>query len=198
MKYAHRSGSTKIDFEGLRTWWPAPSAKPKVDSHRGAMEIKVEFQKMLKPTTFGGEYLTYVLQAISPEGRAVNLGEVLIGGNDRSKLDVTTDLQTFALIVTAEPYYAVRRPSNVVVMENVIRLEHRRHHRSGGCKIRIDRPRRLHSLRLTEFDPVVLNSKLPLEFFEARNALRIAESAGAANYATESYNKRRRTDEAGR
>ncbi len=186
VKYAHRSGSTKIDFEGTDLMAGA-LGEAKVDSHRGAMEIKVEFQKMLKPTTFGGEYLTYVLWAISPEGRAVNLGEVLIGGNDRSKLDVTTDLQAFAMIVTAEPYYAVRRPSNVVVMENVIRPDTVGTTEVVDAKFElIDRGGYIPSGY--KFDPVVLNSKLPLEFFEARNALRIAESAGAANYATESYN----------
>ena len=134
VKYAHRSGSTKIDFEGTDLMAGA-KGEAKVDSHRGSMEVKVEFWNVQKPTTFGGEYLTYVLWAISPEGRAVNLGEVLIGNNNRSKLDVTTDLQAFAMIVTAEPYYAVRRPSNVVVMENVDSPGHRRHRRSGGCKI---------------------------------------------------------------
>jgi len=117
VKYAHRSGSTKINFAGTDLMHDA-KGEAKVDSHRGAMEIKVEFWNVQKPTTFGPEYLTYVMWAISPEGRAVNLGEVLVGDNDRSKLDVTTDLQAFAMIVTAEPYYAVRRPSNVVVMEN--------------------------------------------------------------------------------
>jgi hypothetical protein len=120
VKYAHRSGSTKINFEGSDLMTSA-KGEAKVDSHRGTMEIKVEFWNLQKPTKFGAEYLTYVMWAISPEGRAVNLGEVLVGGNDRSKLDVTTDLQAFAMIVTAEPYYAVRRPSNVVVMENSIR-----------------------------------------------------------------------------
>ena len=99
---------------------------------------------MKKPTTFGPEYLTYVLWAISPEGRAVNLGEVLIGENHRSKLDVTTDLQAFAMIVTAEPYYAVRRPSNVVILENEIRSDTGGDQRSSGCKVRTDRSRRLH------------------------------------------------------
>ena len=82
------------------------------------MEIEAEFKDLVKPTTFGTEYLTYVLWAITPEGRAVNLGEVLVGNNHRSKLDVTTDLQAFAMIVTAEPYYAVRQPSNAVIAEN--------------------------------------------------------------------------------
>ena len=185
VKYAHRSGSTKIDFEGTDLMAGA-KGEAKVDSHRGAMEIKVEFSNMQKPTTFGGEYLTYVMWAISPEGRPVNLGEVLIGNNDRSKLDVTTDLQAFAMIVTAEPYYAVRRPSNVVVMENAIRPD-----TVGSTEIvdakyeLIDRGGYIPTGY--KFDPVVLNTKLPLEFFEARNALRIAQSAGAENYATSSY-----------
>ena len=185
VKYAHRSGSTKIDFEGTDLM-PSAKGEAKVDSHRGAMEVKVEFSNVQKPTTFGGEYLTYVLWAISPEGRPVNLGEVLIGGNDRSKLDVTTDLQAFALIVTAEPYYAVRRPSNVVVMENVIRPDTVGTTEVVDAKYElIDRGGYIPSGY--KFDPVVLNSKLPLEFFEARNALRIAQSAGAENYATSSY-----------
>jgi outer membrane protein OmpA-like peptidoglycan-associated protein len=185
VKYAHRSGSTKIDFEGTNLM-PSAKGEAKVDSHRGAMEIKVEFSNMQKPTTFGAEYLTYVMWAISPEGRPVNLGEVLIGGNDRSKLNVTTDLQAFALIVTAEPYYAVRRPSNVVVMENVIRPD------TVGTTEVVDAKYELidrggYIPTGYKFDPVVLNTKLPLEFFEARNALRIAQSAGAESYATSSY-----------
>jgi outer membrane protein OmpA-like peptidoglycan-associated protein len=185
VKYAHRSGSTKIDFEGTNLMASA-KGEARVDSHRGAMEIKVEFSDMQKPTTFGAEYLTYVMWAISPEGRPVNLGEVLIGSNNRSKLDVTTDLQAFAMIVTAEPYYAVRRPSNVVVMENVIRPDTVGTTEVMDAKYElIDRGGYIPTG--FKFDPLVLNTKLPLEFFEARNALRIAQSAGAENYATSSY-----------
>ena len=126
--------------------------------------------------------------AISPEGRSVNMGEVLVGDNHRSKLDVTTDLQTFALIVTAEPYYAVRRPSNVVVLENAVRSD------TVGTSEAVDAKYELidrggYIPTGYNFDPVVLNSKLPLEFFEARNAVRIAKSAGAERYATASYEK---------
>ena len=167
---------------------PGASGEAKVESKRGAMEIEAEFRGLDKPTSFGTEYLTYVLWAISPEGRAVNLGEVLVGDNHRSKLDVTTDLQAFALIVTAEPYYAVRRPSNVVIVENVIRPDTVGTSEAVDAKYElIDRggyiPTGYH------FDPVVLNSKLPLEFFEARNAVRIAKSAGAETYAAASYEK---------
>jgi outer membrane protein OmpA-like peptidoglycan-associated protein len=185
VKYAHRSGSTKINFAGTDLMHDA-KGEANVDSHRGAMEVKVEFWNVQKPTTFGPEYLTYVLWAISPEGRAVNLGEVLIGGNDRSKLDVTTDLQAFAMIVTAEPYYAVRRPSNVVVMENEIRPDTEGSIEVVDAKYElIDRGGYIPTGY--KFDPVLLTAKLPLEFFEARNAVRIAQSAGAENYAASSY-----------
>jgi outer membrane protein OmpA-like peptidoglycan-associated protein len=118
----------------------------------------------------------------------VNIGEVLVGGNHRSKLDVTTDLQAFALIVTAEPYYAVRRPSNVVVLENAIRSD------TVGATEVVDAKYELidrggYIPTGYNFDPVVLNAKLPLEFFEARNAVRIAQSAGAEKYAATSYEK---------
>ena len=120
VNYKHRGGATKLDFAGTDLM-PRANGQAKVESKKGYIEIEVEFGNLQKPTTFGNEYLTYILWAISPEGRAVNLGEVLVGDNSRSKLDVTTDLQAFALVVTAEPYYAVRQPSNVVVLENVVR-----------------------------------------------------------------------------
>ncbi len=187
VKYEHRSGSTRIGFRGTDLM-PGVSGEAKVESKRGAVAIEAEFASLAKPTSFGTEYLTYVMWAISPEGRAVNLGEVLVGNNHRSKLVVTTDLQAFALIVTAEPYYAVRRPSNVVIAENAIRPDTVGTSEAVDAKYElIDRggyiPTGYH------FDPVVLNSKLPLEFFEARNAVRIAKSAGADNYAAESYEK---------
>ena len=126
--------------------------------------------------------------AISPEGRSINLGEVLVNDERRSKLDVTTNLQSFALIVTAEPYYAVHRPSNVVIAENVIRPDTIGTSETVDARYElIDRggyiPTGYH------FDPVVLNLKLPLEFFEARNAMRIAQSAGAETFAGPSYEK---------
>jgi outer membrane protein OmpA-like peptidoglycan-associated protein len=126
------------------------------------------------------------LWAISPEGRAINLGEVLVGDNNRSKLDVTTDLQAFALVVTAEPYYAVRQPSNVVVLENVIREDTKGSTEAVNAKYDL-LERGGYIPTGYKFDPVVLNSKLPLEFFEARNALRIAQSEGADKYAGDSY-----------
>ena len=185
VNYAHRGESTKVDFAGT-TLMPTANGWAQVENKRGNLAITAEFGNLDKPTAFGGEYLTYVMWAISPEGRAVNLGEVLVGGNHRSKLHATTDLQAFALVVTAEPYYAVRQPSNVVVLENVVRADtvgsaetvHARYElieRGGYIPTGY------------KFDPVVANAKLPLEFFEARNAVRIAESEGAEQYAGDSY-----------
>jgi outer membrane protein OmpA-like peptidoglycan-associated protein len=185
VNYQHRSGATKLDFAGTDLM-PSANGEAKVNSKRGSIEIEAEFGNLQKPTTFGTEYLTYVLWAISPEGRAVNLGEVLIGGNHRSKLQVTTDLQAFALIVTAEPYYAVRQPSNVVVLENVIREDTKGTTEAMNTKYEL-LERGGYVPTGYKFDPVVLNTKLPLEFFEARNALRIAQSEGAATYANDSY-----------
>ena len=106
--------------------------------------------------------------------------------NHRSKVDVTTDLQAFALVVTAEPYYAVRQPSNVVVIENVVREDTKGATETVNAKYEL-MERGGYIPTGYNFDPVVLNAKLPLEFFEARNALRIAESEGAAKYASDSY-----------
>jgi hypothetical protein len=91
VNYRHRGGATKLDFAGTEVM-PKANGEAKVESKQGSIEIEVEFDELQKPTTFGNEYLTYVLWAITPEGRSVNLGEVLLNGN-RSKLDVTTDLQ---------------------------------------------------------------------------------------------------------
>ena len=185
VNYQHRSGATKIDFAGTDLM-PQANGQAKVESKKGYIEIEVEFGNLANPTSFGNEYLTYVLWAISPQGRAVNLGEVLVGDNRRSKLDVTTDLQAFALVMTAEPYYAVRQPSNVVVLENVIREDTKGTTESVNTNYEL-LERGGYIPTGYKFDPVVLNAKLPLEFFEARNALRIAQSEGADRYAPDSY-----------
>src|SRR5271163_1274818 len=185
VNYEHRSGSSKLDFAGTDLM-PSANGVAEVNSKRGSISIEAEFGDLQKPTAFGNEYLTYVLWAISPEGRAVNLGEVLVGGNHRSKLHVTTDLQAFALIVTAEPYYAVRQPSNVVILENVIREETKGTTEAVNAKYEL-MERGGYIPTGYKFDPVILSAKLPLEFFEARNALRIAQSEGAEQYAPDSY-----------
>jgi outer membrane protein OmpA-like peptidoglycan-associated protein len=185
INYKHRGGATKVDFAGTDLM-PEANGQAKVESKKGYIEIEVEFGNLQKPTAFGNEYLTYILWAISPEGRAVNLGEILVGDNHRSKVDVTTDLQAFALIVTAEPYYAVRQPSNVVVLENIVREDTKGTIEAMHTKYDL-MERGGYIPTGYKFDPVILNTRLPLEFFEARNALRIAQSEGADSYAHDSY-----------
>ena len=187
VNYRHRSGSTKMDFAGTDLMRSADGVA-QVNSKRGSIEIEAEFGGLDRPTSFGNEYLTYVLWAISPEGRAVNLGEVLVGDNHRSKVRVTTDLQAFAMIVTAEPYYAVREPSNVVVLENIVREDTKGTIEAVNAKYEL-MERGGYIPTGYKFDPVVLNARLPLEFFEARNALRIAQSEGADRYASDSYQR---------
>jgi hypothetical protein len=119
ISYQHRSGATKIDFRGT-TLMPNAHGQAKVESKQGYIQIEAEFRSLPEATKFGAEYLTYVLWAITPEGRTYNLGEILRNGTS-SKLNVTTELQVFGLLVTAEPYFAVSRPSDVIVMENEVR-----------------------------------------------------------------------------
>src|SRR5271155_154575 len=122
VNYRHRGGSTTVDLRGTDLM-PQVGGHAKVEGKGGRLGISVELTHMPPASTLGGQFLTYVLWAITPEGRAVNLGEVLPGDNGKDKIDVTTDLQAFGMIVTAEPYYSVTHPSNKVVAENIIRQE---------------------------------------------------------------------------
>jgi outer membrane protein OmpA-like peptidoglycan-associated protein len=122
VNYQYRSGPTEIDFRGTILLGKA-KGHATVESHRGRTEIDAKLQGLTSPQGFGKEYLTYVLWAISPEGSAHNLGEVVSNGSNDARLRVTTDLQAFGMLVTAEPYAAVRQPSDVVVLENVVRPE---------------------------------------------------------------------------
>lgn len=184
VNYGHRGATTKIDFEGTDLL-PKANGEANVKSKQGRIEIEVEFDELQSATRFGNEYMTYVMWAITPEGRSSNLGEVILNGN-RSHLAVTTEFQSFAMIVTAEPYYAVRRPSNVVVLENIVRSD------TVG---KVDTLKAKYELverggyvpTGTNYEPVVRKGKLPLEYYEARNAMRIARSAGAEQFATSSY-----------
>jgi outer membrane protein OmpA-like peptidoglycan-associated protein len=186
VNYRHRGGATKVDFEGTPLM-PRASGEAKVESKQGYIEIEVEFDELGPATQFGPEYLTYVMWAITPEGRATNLGEVLLNGN-RSKLNVTTELQAFGLIVTAEPYFAVTQPSDVVVLENIIRRDTR------GKVDEIDANYELlqrgqYTLNVNRSQVQSGDPRRALEVREARNAVQIAKWAGADKYATDVYQK---------
>ena len=122
VNYGHRSVPTKIDFRGT-VLAPATHGSAIVESKAGAVTIHAKLSGLDAPAKFGPQYLTYVLWAISPEGQTERLGEVITNHSDDAKLEVSTSLQTFGLLVTAEPYFAVSKPGPVVVMENVLRAD---------------------------------------------------------------------------
>jgi outer membrane protein OmpA-like peptidoglycan-associated protein len=186
ISYQHRSGATKIDFKGTDLM-PNAHGEAKVESKKGYIEIEVEFRNMTDATQFGSEYLTYVLWAITPEGRTSNLGEILRGGGTSGKLDVTTELQVFGLVVTAEPYFAVSRPSDVVVMENMVRPDTKGKIELIDAKYELlQRGQYQHLANVLDLK---VNSKTPLELYEARNAVNIARTSGADRFATDTFEK---------
>ncbi len=188
INYRHRSGATSIDFDGTALL-PKASGEAKVESKQGYIEIEVEFDELKPATQFGPEYLTYVMWAITPEGRATNLGEVLLNGN-RSKLDVTTELQSFGLIVTAEPYFAVSQPSDVVVMENAVRPDTRGKVEVVQAKYELlKRGSYTSTVDPSAVTTRVTDPKVPLELYEARNAVQLARFAGADMYAKDTFQK---------
>jgi outer membrane protein OmpA-like peptidoglycan-associated protein len=183
--YQHRGGATKVDFRGTELL-SAARGEAKVESKRGAIGIEVDFDGLQPANKFGSEYLTYVLWAITPEGRPANLGEILLNGT-KSKLAVTTQLQAFALVVTAEPYYSVTRPSDLVVMENVMRADTKGMSEDVDAKYEL--LQRGQYQRLANPLELKLDRKLPLELYEARNAVQIARGIGADHFAAESFEK---------
>ena len=120
VNYKYRSLPTRVDFRGT-VLMPPVKGEALVESKRGRTDVDAKLENLEGPQRFGREYLTYVLWAITPEGRPHNIGEVIPDPWNKAKLHVTTDLQAFGMMVTAEPYAAVRRPSDVVVAENQIR-----------------------------------------------------------------------------
>jgi outer membrane protein OmpA-like peptidoglycan-associated protein len=189
VNYRHRGGSTTVDIKGTDLM-PDARGKAKVDSKAGRLQINVELSRLGPPSKIGPQYLTYVLWAITPEGRANNLGEIVPDDNGKSNVDVTTDLQAFGLIVTAEPYFSVIRPSNQVVAENVIRQETKGFEEAidtkfdmlEGGQYTIDMPAQ-------QLPSAMADPKTPLTLLEARNAVAMAKAAGAEHYAADSLKK---------
>lgn len=185
VNYKHRSDATHVGFAGTALM-PAAKGEAKVQSERGKMQIDAKFSGLLPANTFGPEYLTYVLWAITPDGSPRNLGEIL-PDNKKNNINVTTDLQSFGMIVTAEPYYAVTQPSDVVVLQNVILdktqgvIEQVNAHYNllpRGAYTQVAGPGEV-------LKPITRNEKSPLELYEAHNAFNLARLAGADKYSPE-------------
>src|SRR5215471_6445304 len=189
VNYRHRAGSTRLDFRGTPLL-PTAHGEAEVESHKGYIGIKTEIKDMQPATRFGPEFLTYVLWAITPEGRAVNLGEVLLDGNNRGVLDVTTDLQGFGLIVTAEPYFGVTQPSDVVVVENFVRPDTKGTVEQVNAKYELlQRGHYAVNVPPSQLTAIKLEKGKPLDLYQAQNAVRIARWAGADRDAPDSFAK---------
>lgn len=120
INYQYRNGPTNIDFRGT-VLLPKAKGEAIVESRQGRTEIDAKFENLTTPQAFGREYMTYVLWAITPEGRPRAIAEIVPNSSNKASVRVTTDLQAFGLMITAEPYSAVHQPSDVVVAENAIR-----------------------------------------------------------------------------
>src|ERR1700734_2980064 len=189
VNYRHRGGSTTVDFRGTALM-PAIAGHAKVDGKAGRLAIDVDLSHIDPPSKFGGQYLTYVLWAVTPEGRAINLGEILPGENGKDKISVTTDLQAFGLIVTAEPFFSVTHPSNEVVAENEIRPETKGFEESIDAKFDVlEGTEYTIDVHADQLPSAQASPGVPLTLLEARNAVAIAKAAGADQYANDSIVK---------
>lgn len=178
-------GNSKIGFRATELMTRA-SGEARIEVKKTNISIDAKFEGMEDATKFGLEFLTYVLWAVSPEGRAVNLGEVTLD-HGKGHVKTFTDLQTFGLIVTAEPYSTVTQPGNMVVVENTFP--------EGGGEAISARYELLRSGTYSSTNTHIqdaifgIDPKTPLALFEARNAVRIAHIAQADRYAPAILNK---------
>jgi len=191
VNYHNRQGTTKINFVGT-SLMPEARGEADVTANTGAMRISLHFDHLSNPAQFGPEYLTYVLWAVTPEGRAERLGEVTLkdANSHTAGLYATTDLQSYGMIVTAEPYFSVSQPSDVVVMENFIRKD------TAGTLETVDAKYEL--LKRGEYTmningnalaPIATDLRIPLQLREARLAVAIAKAQGADRYAPDVMQK---------
>jgi outer membrane protein OmpA-like peptidoglycan-associated protein len=187
INYRPRSGETKVDLVGTPLL-PEARGGAEVSGEKGHIEIEARVKKMEPAARFGPEYLTYVLWAITPEGRASNLGEIQIDGDD-ARVRATTEFQAFALIVTAEPYFAVTQPSDVVVMENVVRQDTKGKVEIVQAKYDLLKRDSYLMNQSSNFKMKPLEPGAPLDLAEARNAVELSRLAGADRYAADSFAK---------
>ena len=194
INYGHRSAPTNLDFRGTPLL-PSARGSAVVENRGGTTVVDAHFDHVAAPSQFGSGYLTYVLWAISPDGRAKSLGELVLNGSDKGKITVSTEMQAFAMIVTAEPYFSVPQPSDVVVMENSVRpdtvgkveevnatyelLPRKEYTYVPGSQVNTNKP-----VSMSEYEAITA-------LYQAQNAIQIAEAQGAQQYATDRLGKAR-------
>jgi outer membrane protein OmpA-like peptidoglycan-associated protein len=184
--YKVGGGSTKVDLNGTELM-PQASGEAKVEAKEGTTSIQVAIKDLAFPSKLGSEFLTYVLWVVTPDGRTGNTGEVLIDKNGIGKLNATTPAQTFSIIVTAEPYFAVRLPSEMIILENDTRKN------TKGQIFPVNNFRLMKRAQYEKLgNPLALTpdlERVPLQMYEARNALDIAKSRAADKDAPEIFTK---------
>jgi outer membrane protein OmpA-like peptidoglycan-associated protein len=189
VNYRDMGGSTEVNFKGTDLM-PDVEGHAKVEGKAGRMAIHVELAHLVPANRFGGQYLTFVLWAITPDGRAVNLGEILPDKDGKDKTDVTTNLQAFGLIITAEPYFAVTHPSDKIVAENIIKSGTKGFREPIEAKFDVLEGREyVIDVPADQLPSSAASVTAPLELLEARNAVVIAKAAGAQQYAPDSLTK---------
>jgi outer membrane protein OmpA-like peptidoglycan-associated protein len=190
INFHHRQGSTPMDLRGT-SLSPQAEGKVKVNSKQGATQVEVRVERLNPPQSAGDEYLTYVVWAITPEGRPENLGELVVDGGRNAKLDAATELQSFGLIVTAEPYFAVTQPSDAIVME--ARIGKGTTGTISPLDVKYELwPRGMYSQRLPQAHRVwsrKTGKEAPSAVTQAKHAVAIAKSVGADRYATDTIRK---------
>ncbi|HTL98136.1 MAG TPA: OmpA family protein [Holophagaceae bacterium] len=186
INYRDLKSSTRIDLKGT-VLCPGASGRAGIETEHGGIEVTVKVKDLPSASTFGNEFLTYVLWGISTEGRATNLGELVLE-RGKAKIEVKESLQTFGLVVTAEPYFAVSQPSDVVILENAIGKDTQGHVELIDAKYELLK-RGQYTLNLPSDAPMAMDGATPFDVYQARNAVRIAQAAGAAAYAPEPLDK---------
>jgi outer membrane protein OmpA-like peptidoglycan-associated protein len=185
ISYQHHGA--EIGFQGTPLLAQA-KGHAKVDNKNGEMIIHAEFEGLVPAQRYGAEYFTYVLWAITPEGKPSNLGEVLLEGS-KSKIEASTPLQSFGLMVSAEPYFAVSQPSNIVILQNIVLPNTTGTISQVNAKYELlDRGQYRYSVA-EENQNLETKKKVPLEVYEARNAVAIAKAVGAPQYAPDAFSK---------
>jgi len=184
--YEVGGGATKVIFLGTSAASQA-SGEAKVEAKTGGTSIDLKVTSMPQPTTLGAEFLTYVLWTVTPDGNTTNIAEIPIDKQGNGKLSTRAQSQTFAMIVTAEPYFAVQLPSEIVVLENDTK-------KNTKGKIYPDNDYKLmkRSQYVKMGNPLALTPDLknvPLDMYEARNAVDIAKSRKAEQYAPDIFSK---------
>jgi outer membrane protein OmpA-like peptidoglycan-associated protein len=184
--YQVNSGDTTVDLKGSALSADA-SGEAKVEARTALTTVEARIKGLRPSTEVGIEFMAYVMWAVSPEGRAVNLGEVRPNDDGRGELKTTTQFQSFSLFVTAEPYPAVRQPSEMVILENDVRKN------TKGRLFVVDNYTLMKRSQYQKMaNPLALSldlKKAPLEMYQARNAVDIAKSRGAEKYAPEIFSK---------